>query len=50
MFVTAGARAGLLLGERSIFLEREWPRVLTRIEQLGLDVGQLLGARQAKKG
>ena len=44
MFVTAGARARLLLGERRLFLEQEWPRVLTRIEQVGLDPQELLAA------
>jgi GntR family transcriptional regulator len=48
MFVTAGARSQLLRGERAHFLEQEWPRVLTRIEQLGLDPAQLFATR--KKG
>jgi GntR family transcriptional regulator len=48
MFVTTGARAGLILGERRQFLEQEWPRVLTRIEQLGLEAGQLPGVKKAK--
>ena len=47
MFVTAGARGRLTLDERDRFLAIEWPRVLTRIEQLGLDTAQLLAA--AKK-
>jgi GntR family transcriptional regulator len=46
MFVTNGARAGLLLAERSVFLEQEWPRVLMRIEQLGLDTAQLPGVKK----
>jgi GntR family transcriptional regulator len=46
MFVTTGARAGLLLAERSVFLEQEWPRVLMRIEQLGLDAAQLPGVKK----
>ncbi|HVN42657.1 MAG TPA: GntR family transcriptional regulator [Steroidobacteraceae bacterium] len=41
MFVTAGARAQLIRVERAHFLEQEWPRVLARIEQLGLDPGEL---------
>ncbi len=44
MFVTAGARAKLTLDERDRFLATEWPRVVTRIEQLGLDPTQLLAA------
>ncbi len=44
MFVTSGARAKLTLDERDRFLATEWPRVVTRIEQLGLDPAQLLAA------
>jgi len=43
MFVTPGARAQLLTGERQRFLEQEWPRVKATIERLGLDAGALLG-------
>jgi GntR family transcriptional regulator len=43
MFVTEGSRAQLLRGERQRFLEQEWPRVLSTIERLGLDPGELLG-------
>lgn len=50
MFVTAGARAELMHGERARFLEQEWPRVLTRIEQLGLDPAELLGTRRKPPG
>jgi GntR family transcriptional regulator len=50
MFVTVGARAKLTLDERKAFLELEWPRVLTRIEQLGLDPAQLLQAKTTKNG
>jgi GntR family transcriptional regulator len=42
MFVTPGARAQLLTGERQRFLEHEWPRVRATIERLGLDAQQLL--------
>jgi GntR family transcriptional regulator len=45
MFVTPGARAQLLTGERQRFLEQEWPRVKATIERLGLDAEQLLAAR-----
>ncbi len=44
MFVTTGARAKLALDERDRFLATEWPRVVTRIEQLGLDPSQLLAS------
>ena len=42
MFVTSGARARLLTDERQRFLADEWPRVLERIERLGLDARGLL--------
>jgi len=47
MFVCEGARRKLLASERNRFLEEEWPAMLNRIEQLGLDVADLLEA--AKK-
>ena len=49
MFVKAGARAKLLESERSKFLEEEWPALLNRIEQLGLDINELLEQSQAEK-
>jgi GntR family transcriptional regulator len=42
MFVTPGARAQLMRGERERFLEQEWPRVRSTIDRLGLDVAELL--------
>jgi GntR family transcriptional regulator len=42
MFVTPGARAQLLTGERQRFLEQEWPRVKATIERLGLSPSELL--------
>jgi len=49
MFVTAGAQTQLLRGERARFLEQEWPRVLARIERLGLDPAELLAERLASR-
>lgn len=46
MFVTPGARAQLLTGERQRFLQQEWPRVKATIERLGLDANALLGDEQ----
>jgi GntR family transcriptional regulator len=46
MFVTAGARARLKTDERQRFLADEWPRVLERIERLGLDATDLLHKKQ----
>ena len=42
MFVCAGARKKLMSSERNRFLTEEWPAMLSRIEQLGLDVEDLL--------
>ena len=42
MFVTPGARVALMRDEREKFLAPEWPRVLSTIERLGLDAGDLL--------
>ena len=42
MFVCEGAHHRLLDSERQRFREREWPAVIKRIRQLGLDPGELL--------
>jgi GntR family transcriptional regulator len=47
MFVTPGARARLLTDERQRFLADEWPRVLERIERLGLDAAVLFSKKPA---
>ena len=49
MFVKKGARAQLLESERTKFLEEEWPALLNRIEQLGLDIDELLKQSSAEK-
>ncbi|MBT8060558.1 MAG: GntR family transcriptional regulator [Gammaproteobacteria bacterium] len=49
MFVREGARDGLMESERARFLNEEWPTTLSRIEQLGLDVGELLKQARSKK-
>jgi GntR family transcriptional regulator len=48
MFVKVGARAQLLESERTKFLEEEWPALLNRIEQLGLDINKLLKQSEAE--
>jgi len=50
MFITLGARAQLLTGERQRFLEQEWPRVKATIERLGLDADELLAQTQRGQG
>ena len=42
MFVCEGARHKLIASERAKFLNQEWPAMLSRIEQLGLSVEDLL--------
>ena len=42
MFVCEGARKKLMESEREKFLKEEWPAMVTRIKQLGLDVTKLL--------
>ena len=44
MFVNEGARTQLLKDERKRFIDKEWPTVAEKIERLGLDAGELLGA------
>lgn len=41
MFVCDGARAQLIKTERDKFIQEEWPAMLNRIEQLGLDLDDL---------
>ncbi len=45
MFVCPGAQAKSLDSERKAFIAEEWPRVVERIELLGLDPRQLLKGR-----
>ena len=42
MFVCEGARKSLVASERSKFLNDEWPAMISRIEQLGLSIEDLL--------
>jgi len=42
MFVCEGARDQLVASERAKFLQDEWPATLSRIEQLGLSIEDLL--------
>jgi GntR family transcriptional regulator len=49
MFVCEGARKQLLSSERARFLEEEWPAMINRIEQLGLDPQKLLDPLKKKE-
>lgn len=42
MFVCQGAKKKLMESERQKFLTEEWPAMINRIGQLGLDVNELL--------
>ena len=46
MYVTEGASEKLLASERERFLSEEWPAMVERIRQLGLNVEQLLHTAQ----
>ena len=41
MFVTEGAKEKLYQDEKKQFLHEEWPKIITRIERLGLSVQEL---------
>jgi GntR family transcriptional regulator len=46
MVVREGARRQLIESERKKFVREEWPAMIARIQQLGLDVAELLQAVQ----
>ncbi len=48
MFISAGARAALLIEERRRFVETEWPHILASIQRLGLSADELLQAPKNK--
>jgi len=50
MFVLTGARQKLMESEREKFLTEEWPAMVLRIQQLGLDVNKLLQSATEKEG
>ena len=50
MFVLEGARKKLIASERDKFLNEEWPAMVTRIQQLGLDINELLKSAKEQEG
>ena len=50
MFVCVGARQKLTASERQKFLNEEWPAMVTRISQLGLDANELLQSAKKNEG
>jgi len=49
MFVCDGAKKQLMESERQKFLTEEWPAMVNRIGQLGLDVDELLQSGSEKE-
>ena len=49
MFVRKGARSQLVKSEREKFMTKEWPSMVKRIRQLGLDVQELLRIERSKQ-
>ena len=50
MFIRTGARQKLMESERQKFLTDEWPAMVIRIQQLGLDTNNLLQSAKEKEG
>ena len=50
MFIRTGARKKLMESERQKFLTDEWPAMVIRIQQLGLDTNKLLQPAKEKEG
>jgi len=50
MFVREGARQKLTESEREKFINEEWPAMVLRIQQLGLDVNKLIQSATEKEG
>ena len=50
MFIRTGARKKLMESERQKFLTDEWPAMVIRIQQLGLDSNKLLQSAKEKEG
>ena len=48
MFVTESAREKLLESEKSHFLDIEWPKILRKIERLGLSIQNLVSEKQTQ--
>ena len=49
MFICNGARQQLIESERQKFITEEWPAMVNRIGQLGLDVNKLLQSTSEKE-
>jgi len=49
MFINDGARKQLLKDERQHFIDKEWPKILERIDRLSLDTADLLANAKNSK-
>ncbi|MGX5174123.1 GntR family transcriptional regulator [Aliikangiella sp. IMCC44653] len=50
MFVTQGAKEKLFEEERRQFLENEWPKIMLKIDRLGINIDQLKKLKAANDG
>ncbi len=50
MFVCIGAKKKLVNSEREKFITEEWPAMIIRIRQLGLDINNLIQSASEKEG
>ena len=50
MFVCTGAKKKLVDSERQKFITEEWPAMIIRIRQLGLEIDSLLQSASKKEG
>lgn len=48
MFIREGAKKKLLLGERELFINEQWPSVVATIRRLGLDMEDLIQQAEAQ--
>ena len=48
MFIREGAKTKLLLGERELFINEQWPSVVATIRRLGLDMEDLIQQAEAQ--
>jgi GntR family transcriptional regulator len=49
LFIRPGARARLMRAERQKFLNEDWPQIVRRIRQMGLDPSELVEAMEKVK-
>ncbi len=49
MFVVDGAKKQLMVAERAQFIDEDWPRIVARIQRLGLDPAALISQVEMKE-